>query len=136
VGTSEDITHAIASADLDGDGDQDVVMTRLDAPPLVLRNNAPGHRIAVRLAGRAPNTRAVGATIRVRGGAVPLQVREVTAGGLYLSHGDYLATFATGDARTVTLEITWRDGKQTVLDSVIPNRLYEIREAGLGTRDS
>lgn len=136
VGTGEDISHGIASADLDGDGDQDVIVTRLNAAPLVLRNDGSGNRIAVRLLGAAPNTRAVGATIRVRGGAIPLEEREITAGGLYLSHSDYLATFATGSAGSVQVEITWRDGNRTVLDSVQSNRLYEVREQGLGTRGS
>src|SRR5439155_7631523 len=38
------ISHALASADLDGDGDLDVIVNRLDAPALVLRNNASAAR--------------------------------------------------------------------------------------------
>jgi hypothetical protein len=130
IGTEADISHAIAAADLDGDGDQDLVITRLDAPPLVLRNDAPAPRIAVRLIGIPPNTRAVGARIRVRAGGLPPQEREVTAGGLYLSHSDYLATFATGAAKAVTVEVDWRDGTRTVLENLLPNRMYEVRQPG------
>lgn len=128
-GAEEDVSHALAAADLDGDGDLDVIVGRLDAPVLVLRNDAPAPRIAVRLVGDAPNTAAVGATIRVRGGAVPVQVREVAAGGLYLSHSDYLASFATGPAEAVTIEVTWRDGRVTLLPGARPNRIYEITQA-------
>ena len=131
-GTEDDISHALAAGDLDGDGDLDVVVNRLNAPALVLRNDAPAPRVAVRLRGRAPNTQAVGAVIRVRGGAVPLQVREVAAGGLYLSHSDYLASFATGEADSVAIEVTWRDGSRTVVGEGRPNRLYEITEPGKG----
>jgi enediyne biosynthesis protein E4 len=131
-GTEDDISHALAAADLDGDGDQDVVVNRLNAPALVLRNDAPAPRIAVRLRGRAPNTQAVGAVIRVLGGAIPLQVREVAAGGLYLSHSDYLASFATGEADSVRIEVVWRDGSRTVVGEGRPNRLYEITETGEG----
>ncbi|HLG06318.1 MAG TPA: CRTAC1 family protein, partial [Gemmatimonadales bacterium] len=130
IGTDEDITHAIAAADLDGDGDQDVVMNRLDAPALILRNDSPAPRLAVRLVGRPPNTRAVGARIRVRGEGLPVQEREVTVGGLYLSHSDYQATFGTGSALEMTVEVVWRDGRTTRLEGAIPNRLYELREAG------
>src|SRR5205085_11416832 len=98
-GTEADISHALAAADLDGDGDLDVVVNRLRAPALVLRNDAGAPRVAVRLRGPAPNTQAVGAKIKLLGGAVPLQVREVQAGGLYLSHRDYEASFAMGTSQ-------------------------------------
>jgi len=135
-GIEDDISHALAAADLDGDGDLDVIVNRLGAPALVLRNDADAPRVAVRLRGGAPNTQAVGARIRVLGGAAPVQVREVAAGGLYLSHSDYLASFATGEAEHVRIEVTWRDGRRSVIEDAKPNRLYEIRESGLGVGDS
>ena len=128
-GTEPDISHAMAAADLDGDGDLDVVVNRLNAPPLVLRNNASAPRVAVRLIGDAPNTMGVGAKIIVRGGPAPVEEREVAAGGLYLSHSDYLAAFATGKAAHVSIEVDWRDGRRTLLDTVRPNRLYEISQS-------
>ena len=128
-GTEADISHAMATADLDGDGDLDVVVNRLRAPALVLRNDAAAPRVAVRLIGDAPNTRAVGAKIRLLGGAVPIQEREVAVGGLYLSHSDYEASFAMGKSGSATLVIRWRDGRSTTLDDVRPNRLYEITTA-------
>jgi hypothetical protein len=123
-----DISHGIATGDLDGDGDLDVVVNRLGAPALVMRNNAAAARVAIRLSAAAPNTRAVGAKITLRNGATPLQVREVTAGGTYMSHSDYLASFAMGAADSAMLEIAWRDGKRTEM-VVRANRLYEITDA-------
>jgi hypothetical protein len=96
-GVEDDISHTIAAGDLDGDGDLDAVVSRLGAPALVLRNDAPAPRVAVRLVGAAPNTRAVGARIQLLGGAVPVQQHEVAAGGLYMSHSDYQT--ATAGAR-------------------------------------
>jgi hypothetical protein len=129
-GTEPDISHTMAAADLDGDGDLDVVVNRLGKPALVLRNNAAAPRIAVRLVGNAPNTRGVGALIRVEGGAIPIEEREVVAGGLYMSHSDYLASFATGKSDSVTIVVRWRDGRQSVISGARPNRLYEIRQSG------
>ncbi|MEX2153735.1 MAG: FG-GAP-like repeat-containing protein [Gemmatimonadaceae bacterium] len=122
----EAVSHTIASGDLDGDGDLDVVVNRLGSPALVLRNDADAPRVAVRLAGAAPNTRAVGAKIRLLGGAVPIQEKEVAVGGIYMSHNDYQAVFAMGSADSATIVVEWRDGRQTMIENVRQNRLYEI----------
>lgn len=128
-GIEDDVSHAQAAGDLDGDGDLDIIVSRFGSPALVLRNDASAPRIAVRLVGDPPNTRAVGAKIRLVGGAVPIQEREVTAGGLYLSHSDYEASFAMGRSDRATLIVGWRDGRQTVVEGVRPNRKYEVTAA-------
>jgi hypothetical protein len=124
------ISHALAAADLDGDGDLDIIVNRLGSPALVLRNDASAPRVAVQIKGDAPNTRAVGAKIILRNGAVPVQEREVEVGGLYLSHSDYEASFAMGKSQSAELEVRWRDGRQTIIKDVKPNRLYEISQTG------
>ena len=121
-----DISHGMAAADLDGDGDLDLVINRLRAPAAVLRNDARAPRVAVRLRGAPPNTHGVGSRVRVLGGPVPRQQRELTVGGLYLSSSEPLLTFATGTAQAVTIEVDWRDGRRSVIRGAVPNRLYEI----------
>jgi hypothetical protein len=128
-GVEDDISHGMATADLDGDGDQDVVINRLDAPALLMRNDATAPRILVRLIGDGANTRAVGATIHVLGGPVADQMREVTAGGLYLAHSDYAQSFATGSADSVTIVVDWPGGRRTTLAGARPGREYEITAA-------
>lgn len=131
-----DYSHGMALADLDGDGDLDVVINRLGQPAAVLRNDATAPRIAVRLRGAPPNTAGIGSRVRVLGGAVPVQQREVVAGGLYLSSSEPLLSFATGQADTVAIEVDWRDGRRTVVHGARPNRLYEIDEAAAAAPSS
>ncbi|HLB54062.1 MAG TPA: FG-GAP-like repeat-containing protein [Gemmatimonadales bacterium] len=121
-----DISHGMAAGDLDGDGDLDVVVNRLGAPALVLRNDATAARIAVRLLGQAPNTEGIGAKVAVRGGPVPVQEREMTAGGLYLSSSEPVLAFAAGNTDSLELEVIWRDGSRSSIANAKPNRLYEI----------
>ncbi len=126
-GVEEDISHGMAAADLDGDGDLDVVINRLDAPALVLRNDATAPRVEVRVAGLAPNTAGAGAVIRVTGTTGPAQSKEVTLGGLYLSSSDPALTFAAlGD--TLSIEVRWRSGRVSRIEGARSNRTYEIQE--------
>ena len=131
-GTEADISHGMASGDLDGDGDLDVVINRLGTAAAVFRNDAPAPRVAVRLVGRAPNSRAIGARIRVLGGPVAEQSREVTVGGLYLSSADQEYAFAAPPDSALAIEVRWRDGALTRIDSVRAGRLYEVVEPGKG----
>ena len=133
-GTEEAVSHSMAAADLDGDGDLDVIVNRLGSPALVLRNDASAARVGVRLIGDKPNTRAVGSKVTLLGGAVPIQKHEVLVGGLYMSHSDYELSFAMGKSDSATLIVDWRDGRQTRIDGVKPNRIYEITAATAGSR--
>src|SRR6267378_2611812 len=122
------VTHGMAAADLDGDGDLDIVTNRLNGAPGIFRNDATAGRVAVRLLGLAPNTEAVGSKIQVLAGTLPMQQKEVTVGGLYLSSSDPLYAFATAGADTLTIRILWRYGQTTALSGVHASREYEIRE--------
>jgi hypothetical protein len=76
-----------------------------------------------------PNTQGIGAKITLRNGAVPVQTREMIAGGRFLSGSEARVVFATGSTHTgMSLEVRWRNGTTTRIDDVRPNRLYEIDE--------
>lgn len=124
-----DISHTLTTGDLDGDGDLDVVVNRLGYPAAFLRNDGGAPRIAVRLAGEAPNTRGIGARIRLDGGPV-VQTKEMSAGGYYLSSPQPLVTFAAPGEGPYRLVVEWPSGRASVVEGVRADRLYEIRESG------
>jgi hypothetical protein len=129
------VNHGIAMADLDNDGDLDLVVNRLGAAAAVFRNDSTAPRVAVRLKGKAPNTQAIGARIELLGGAVTNQRAEVVSGGSYMSGSDPLRVFAPGAAtQGLLLRVTWRSGEESEFGDVQPNSLYEISESAAPRR--
>ncbi len=128
--TNPALHNAIAVGDLDNDGGLDFVVNILGSAAGVYHNHGSAPRVAVRLKGLAPNTQGIGGKIKLLGGAVPMQSQEVVCGGFHLSGSDPERVFAAGRSQSMTLEVTWRNGKRSVVRDVKPNRIYEVDEAG------
>jgi len=121
------VSQGMALADLDNDGDLDLVINNLNGAASLFRNNAPAPRLAVRLKGKSPNTHGIGARIKVFGGPVA-QSQEIICGGRYLSSDDATRTFAAGQG-DMRIEVTWRNGKRSTISGARANRIYEVDEA-------
>jgi enediyne biosynthesis protein E4 len=122
-----DISHGFCLADLDNDGDLDLVMNNLGTSAGIYRNESSAPRIAVRLEGAGRNTAGVGAQITVRGGSIS-QAREMIAGGRYLAGDTMERVFAAPAGEKLSLEIKWRSGAVKKLESVAANHRYTITE--------
>ena len=108
--------RAVASGDLDGDGDLDLVMTTIDGPLRVLINEGRrvAHAVIVRLVGFAPNREAIGARVELHAGGRKF-VDTVRRGGSILAASDAALHFGLGAATSIDLlRVVWPDGSTSL----------------------
>ncbi len=111
------VSRSVAAGDLDGDGDEDLLITTCSQRAAVLFNRIADGRPAVVLDLRLPSGRtAVGARALLRDDRDHRQVKEVRAGSGYLSQGGSRLVFGLPDGAGVQhLEIRWPDGTSQTL---------------------
>ena len=126
------VSRGCAFGDFDNDGDIDVLIMNRNAPPSLLRNDAPkeNHWIKVRLEGTKSNRSAIGSRVLVRF-AGKVQTQCVTSQTSYLSANDPRLHFGLGSATTADLEIVWPTGISEKFPKQQSNQLITIRE-GVG----
>jgi enediyne biosynthesis protein E4 len=119
-----------AFADIDGDGDLDVILTQAGGAPLLLRNDQQlrHHWLRVKLAGTKSNRSAIGAKLVAKAGGQTL-VREVNPARSYLSASELPVTFGLGNAAKLeSLEITWPSGQKQTLTPEKIDTLLTVEE--------
>src|SRR5206468_4603573 len=99
---AERVSRGLAVADIDNDGDLDMLVSNNGQDAELLRNDGGnrGSALVVRLHGGGANTGAIGARIRVTTGS-RTQTRDVRAGSSYMSQNDLRAHFGLAAAARV-----------------------------------
>jgi len=131
------IGRGAAFADIDLDGDLDVLITTNGGPAHLYQNDVAGAPRSVRLAlrGVKSNRDGIGARVRAKAAGMPL-TRLVRTGSSYLSQSELPVTLGAGRrARLDGVVVEWPSGARDALPPLDAGRHYEVTE-GKGVTSS
>ncbi len=126
------VGRGAAYADIDNDGDLDILVLGCGQAPRLLRNDQQlGHHwLRLKLTGTTCNPNAIGAWIEVQLGENVLK-RQVMPTRSYLSQCELPVTIGLGRSHSVDrVLVRWPDGTTQELKDVPVDQLIEVRQLG------
>ena len=129
-------SNGAAYADLDKDGDLDIVINNINDVAFLYENRlnqlqptAMHNRLSIRLEGKAPNLQAFGASIRLYVGKQQYYYEQQPCAG-YLSTVTDLAWFSLGAVTTIdSIRVRWPDGNSQLLTQVPSSSQLVLKQA-------
>ncbi len=124
------VGRGAAYADIDADGDLDIVIGASGQAPRLLRNDQAlgNHWLRIDPRGTTSNRDAIGTHITVEAGGVEMK-RTISPTRSYQSQCERIATFGLGEHETADrVTITWPDGSTQVLEDVAADQVLEVTQ--------
>ncbi|HEY3974415.1 MAG TPA: CRTAC1 family protein [Candidatus Sulfotelmatobacter sp.] len=124
------VARGAATADFFNDGGQDLLVSVLDASPLLLRNRTrpTGHWLRIKTIGVRSNRDGFGSRVQVKAGALT-QSAEVRANSSFESASDPRLHFGLGSAIKVdSIEVRWPSGTVDKIGPIVGDQEVTIEE--------
>jgi len=120
-----------AWADLDADGDLDLVVNNLEDPAFIFKNQSreqnKGNYIQAKLQGSPKNPFAVGASVLIEYGNGEKQYQEISPNRGIFSCSEHLIHFGMGQVAQINkLSVRWPDGKTQTFTNVPINQRLQL----------
>lgn len=120
-----------AYADLDNDGDLDIIVNNINQPAFVYRNesqSSSAKHLAIKLKGLPGNTYGIGAKVTIFHEDGQQQLEQSPARG-YLSTVSPVLHFGLGNSKRIdSLRVQWNSGLQEIVRDIPPNQTLVLEE--------
>ena len=117
-------------ADLDNDGDLDLVTNNLNTPASVLRNNTTGANwLQVKFSGNEKNTFGIGATVKIWAGGQLQYYENQCVRGFQSSVAPMLTIGLGTKTQADSVQVTWPGGQRQTLYQVPARQILTLKQS-------